>query len=144
LRCCPHGVEHGFFGRVHRRLEKRVEVPPLDLLVTRSRERDENLAAAVMRYGARACEPEARAPSNPLQRGRAQRGVRGNHGDAAPRGIGPSPARHELADRNPRDAEPPPPAEVREDEHAHHLAAGKTTRRSDPPLPPAAAYAPAR
>src|SRR5207244_2476372 len=107
---------------------------------TRSRERHEDLAAAVMRYGARPCEPEARAPGNPLQRGRAQRGVRGYDGDAAPRGINPSLARHELADRNPRDAELPRPAEVREDEHAHHVVAGNTTGRSDPALPSEAGH----
>src|SRR5204862_302185 len=84
---------------------------------------NEDLAAAVMRYGARPCEPEARTPGNPLQGRRAQRSVRGDHGDAAPRGNGPSLARHELADRNPRDAELPRPAELREDEHAHPVLA---------------------
>ena len=94
------------------------------------RERDEDLAAAVMADRAAAREPEARPPSDPLELVRRERSVDRDDGDAAP-GLGASRLgrlAEQIAHRDAVHDEARRRVEVREDEDAH----GATDRRSDP------------
>ena len=79
----PERVDDGFLGRVDGRLEQRIQLVVADGALVAGRERDEDLAAAVVGDRARARQPEARAAGDPLQLVRRELRVGREDDDAA-------------------------------------------------------------
>ena len=79
----PERVDDGFLGRVDGRLEQRVQIVVADRALVAGRERDEDLAAAVVGDRARASQSEACAAGDPLQLVRRELRVGRDDDDAA-------------------------------------------------------------